>query len=101
MTTGIELIQKERGRQIREEGFDAQHDSEFTCGELEAAGACYALFSELQAQGFDLSRDDDCTPRQFWPWDLAWWKPKTRLQNLVRAGALIAAAIDKLLADRV
>ena len=31
-----------------------------------------------------------------WPWAQDFWKPKDQLRNLVRAGALIAAAIDRL-----
>lgn len=26
-----------------------------------------------------------------WPWDAAWWKPKNRRRNIVRAGALALA----------
>jgi hypothetical protein len=33
---------------------------------------------------------------QWWPWSFEWWKPKDRIRNLVRAGALIAAEIDRL-----
>ena len=33
-----------------------------------------------------------------WPWGQAWWKPSTDpIRNLVKAGALIAAEIDRLL----
>ena len=31
-----------------------------------------------------------------WPWAQDFWKPKDQLRNLVMAGALIAAAIDRL-----
>jgi hypothetical protein len=32
-----------------------------------------------------------------WPWDEKWWKPSTNpIRNLVKAGALIAAEIDRL-----
>jgi ribosomal protein S14 len=31
-----------------------------------------------------------------WPWDMDWWKPSNGIQNLVKAGALIAAEIDSL-----
>lgn len=39
--------------------------------------------------------------RAVWPWDVAWWKPRTdregwRRRCLVKAGALIIAAIEKL-----
>jgi hypothetical protein len=33
----------------------------------------------------------------FWPWDQDWWKPSPDpIRNLVKAGALIAAEIDRL-----
>jgi hypothetical protein len=32
-----------------------------------------------------------------WPWDAEWWKPSPdSVRNLVKAGALIAAEIDRL-----
>jgi hypothetical protein len=34
---------------------------------------------------------------KFWPWKPWWWKPSTnRIDELVKAGALIAAEIDRL-----
>lgn len=38
--TGIELIAKERQRQIEQEGWTAEHDSQHTAGELLQC-ACY------------------------------------------------------------
>lgn len=38
----------------------------------------------------------DGSPRE-WPWDASWWKPSPDpIANLVKAGALIAAEIDRL-----
>ena len=31
-----------------------------------------------------------------WPWDRQWWKPKSRRRNLVRAAALLIAAIERI-----
>jgi hypothetical protein len=34
---------------------------------------------------------------RLWPWDPSWWKPSPDpIRNLVKAGALIAAEIDRL-----
>ena len=35
---------------------------------------------------------------EYWPWDMKWWKPSDEdpIRNLVKAGALIAAEIDRL-----
>ena len=86
MKTGIELIAQERIRQIEVEGFDSAHDCEHTNGELAGAGACYALYF--------WSRTD---AERLFPWK-DWFKPSEtdRIRNLVKAGALIAAEIDRL-----
>ena len=34
--------------------------------------------------------------RRWWPWSLDWWKPKDPRRDLVRAGALIVAEIERL-----
>ncbi|MEB3421767.1 hypothetical protein VK682_24660 [Salipiger manganoxidans] len=33
---------------------------------------------------------------QLWPWDRKWWKPTTPRRDLVKAGALIVAEIERL-----
>jgi hypothetical protein len=82
---GAELIRLERERQISEEGHDAEHDDQLKDGALARAGAAYALvdYNHLAAQGL-------------WPFSFEWFNPKNQLRNLVRAGALIAAEIDRL-----
>ena len=42
MNTGIELISKERQRQIEEEGWTPEHDNQHTEGELALVAALYA-----------------------------------------------------------
>ncbi len=32
----------------------------------------------------------------YWPWATSWWKPTTKRRNLVKAGALILAEIERL-----
>lgn len=95
MKTGIELIADERHRQIAKEGFSQQHDEEHDAGELSAAGAAYALNASCVLYPLNGTPLED-TPIM-WPWEPSWWKPKDPLADLVRAGALIAAEIDKLL----
>lgn len=36
--------------------------------------------------------------KEWWPWDRKWWKPSQddQVKNLIKAGALIAAEIDRL-----
>ena len=81
----LQDVADERGRQIEVEGWTPEHDDHHIHGELAAAGACYAL--EHQGwQGFTHA----------WPWEDRWWKPQNRRYNLVRAGALIVAEIERL-----
>ena len=84
---GYELITQERRRQIEEEGFGQEHDSVHSSDVLVAAAIAYAMY-DLPG-GSDVAED-------YWPWEDMWWKPKDHMKNLVRAGALIAAAIDRL-----
>lgn len=84
---GDYLIKKERERQIVEEGWTKEHDSHHNYLEFVKAAISYCIvnFSEEQA------KEDS---KAWWPWDENWYKPKDNLRNLIRAGALIAAAID-------
>src|SRR5437870_10325274 len=92
MKTGIELIAEERARQIADEGWTPKHDDEHCNGELAEAAACYAFESSRHAHMGRPTRH----PPPDWPWDDEWWKPKDQIRDLVRAGALIAAEIDRL-----
>ena len=85
--TGSELIATERLRQIQEEGWTEEHDKAVNNpNKLVHAAVCYCLKSTgwwLKVKGL-------------WPWGGETWKPKDKLRDWVRAGALIAAAIDRL-----
>lgn len=87
LPSGVELIALERARQIEQEGFDAAHDDKHIRGELAAAAASYAAYTGW--------------PRvpMYWPWEDMWWKPdrKNPMNNLIKAGALLAAEIDRRL----
>ena len=93
-------IAEERARQIDEEGFDVGHDDEHNQrGELVQAAACYAVGAPLY--GLKQPPDDPDgagEPAYFsvWPWPERWQKPQTRRRDLVRAGALILAELDRL-----
>lgn len=89
--TGAELITAERQRQINVEGWTPEHDARHDGQELVAAAVAYASVGDYH-HGW--------VP-DFWPWDDAAWKPSDdAVRNLVRAGALIAAEIDRLQAQR-
>jgi hypothetical protein len=94
--TGIEIIAAERARQMRVEGYDAKHDDEHELGGLAQAAACYALMGWLRRT--NIADHERGNPPVMWPWDSVYWKPtpKDRVRELAKAGALIAAEIDRL-----
>jgi len=95
MKTGAELIAEERERQISEEGWTEAHDDQHNEGELVAAAACYAQYASITAHvGPNATRL--LSPPPMWPWERHWWKPSEDVRCLVKAGALIAAEIDRL-----
>ena len=89
IATGADLIREERRRQIEVEGYDSMHDRHHTPQVLCRAAVGYALHEDPSKLVSDAAAN-------LWPWTRDFWKPKDQLRNLVRAGALIAAAIDRL-----
>lgn len=106
METGIELIAKERERQINEEGWSFNHDDNHVDDEMAFAAACYAI-PELERDYIDTENGGEIPA--LWPWKETWWKPeyepnlekkctvRGRIKELTKAGALIAAEIDRLI----
>ena len=96
MKTGIELIADERARQLSVEGWTPEHDDEHTRGEMAAAAACYAKLAQMLEIGdwpFEVAAD---VATRSWPWSREWWKPSRDIdRNLEKAGALIAAELDR------
>lgn len=89
---GIAIIAAERCGQIEREEWTPEHDDEHKRGEMAIAAACYAVI------GTDahVEYPDDDPEGSGWPWGEQWFKPKDDIRNLARAGALIAAEIDRL-----
>lgn len=97
---GAGLIAMERQRQIKQEGWSAEHDDSHTFGELSQAAHAYAEVASAQTRG--ASADEFpaymMVAEGDWPFDEKCWKPSSDpVRNLVKAGALIAAEIDRLL----
>lgn len=100
MTNAARDVLAERARQIGEEGWTAEHDDAHGDGEMAFAAACYAMQVALDCiSRNDLRQTVSRTIRELWPWSLHWWKPKSRRADLVKAGALILAEIERL--DRI
>lgn len=92
---GVRMIETERRRQITDEGWTAAHDDEEEVLDgLALAASCYAMPSRIRS----LNLDHDGMPVS-WPWHAKYWKPTpfNRKRELVKAGALIAAELDRLL----
>jgi hypothetical protein len=105
---GVELIAQERQRQIEVEDWTAEHDDGHEDGEMATAAACYASPSPIFEQNGTCFYDP-------WPWGCVisgrsvddrdgfrqattpeMKEGKDRLRQLVIAGALIAAEIDRI-----
>lgn len=82
----------ERQRQVEAEGWTAEHDDAHTDSEIAKAAACYAV-GRMIVEGGPTHFDNIS---RLWPWDPSWWKPTDRRRNLVKAGALILAEIERL-----
>lgn len=116
MKTGMQLIAEERARQIEVKGFDETHDMFNDGHEMAWAAACYAapeaILVQLPGRMLHESSYID-------PWPINWGaeidrRPRLegeqelieadhvplelRLRCLAKAGALIAAEMDRLMA---
>ena len=76
---GSREIAQERQRQMSSEGYNRRHDNEHDVSEFELAALAYITGNAVS-----------------WPWHESGFKPTGRRRDLVKAGALIAAAIDRL-----
>lgn len=104
--TGIEMIAAERQRQVEVEGWTAEHDAQHDRNELVDAAICYLYAAEATQHspnnvtfkgGY---RVGEGVPND-WPWAPQWWKPSDDpVRNLVKAGALLAAELDRMTAER-
>ena len=76
----------ERQRQKAVEGWTSEHDDKYGKSQLLLASSCYVLNT---IQPFNRIPMD-------WPWAPEWWKPTGPRRDLVKAGALILAEIERI-----
>lgn len=107
MRNVIEEIAAERKRQIEQEGWSLEHDDKHRSGELAMAAAIYAS-PRADLKVIAISSEYGLTLTDPWPWwneyegarnshrYRAWYKPKDRRRDLIRAAALITAEIERL-----
>lgn len=87
LTDAARDVLAERRRQVEQEGWTPEHDDKLRDHELSCAGGCYAMYTLAHPIGF--------SPLA-WPWAEEWWKPTDNRRNLIKAGALILAEIERL-----
>lgn len=91
----IKLIREERQGQIEQHGWTPEHDDTHDQGQIGLAAAEYARRAGEQSLG--IYRAD--TPHG-WPFSGDSWKPSyDRKRNLVKAGALILAELERVIRE--
>lgn len=96
---GVQRIEKERQRQIEREGFDASNDKKSSPADFMKAAVSYINSAYISLNGSSLEKRKE-SMQECWPetWDKDFCKPSEDIKrDLVKAGALIAAAIDRIL----
>lgn len=90
----VDDIGEERARQRNVEKWSTAHDDAHGDGSMAKAAACYLL----GATSLPGTIGGKAYRKIIWPrsWAIRWWKPKGRRRDLVRAGALIVAEIERL-----
>lgn len=98
--TGARMITQERDRHRDVEGFTDERDDKYVGDELAWAAVAYAAPAPVTCDGPGVSHDP-------WPWSENWDKRppqgcpiEDRIRALVKAGALCAAEIDRLIRKR-
>lgn len=108
--SGLDIIGEERWRQQLDpryggEGYDAAHDAQEKPGALAMAAIAYATMAS-SSDGMRQQLREGAGHSPFWPWSADAWKPghgdsdDDRIKELGKAGALIAAEIDRIRACR-
>jgi hypothetical protein len=104
MKTGAELILDERQRQITDKGYSLKQDDTYKKGALTMAGITYATVATSSPSLREAFRERAIQNESInhWPWEPQFLKVgiddchSSRIRELTKAGALIAAEIDKL-----
>ena len=94
--SGVALIAEERQRQVSKEGWTPEHDDKHKGKQMARAAGSY-LGNYTDPDDWAAQQGELPGPFHDWPWARKWWKPSSDpIRNLVKAGALIAAEIDRL-----
>ena len=90
VTAAAADVLAERKRQVMTEGWTPEHDDQHVNFEMAIAGGLYAI------SAVDSHHKLRNSAPSAWPWDRKWWKPDGPRRDLVKAGALILAEIERL-----
>lgn len=90
VTAAAADVLAERQRQVTAEGWTPEHDDQHVNFEMAIAGGLYAISSADSHPKFRNSAPSA------WPWDKKWWKQAGPRRDLVKAGALILAEIERI-----
>lgn len=95
MSDAARDVLAERARQISVEGWTPEHDDGANdVAAMADAAACYAMHAAQMLAGAYCA--PMTIPHTTWPWDASWWKPTSPRRDLVKAGALILAEIERI-----
>lgn len=88
VTAAAADVLAERKRQVTTEGWTPEHDDEHSDGEMALAASSYALYAHKKPIAPAIPYN--------WPWEPEWFKQQGARRDLVKAGALILAEIERL-----
>lgn len=102
--TPIEMIERERNRQITREGWSIKHDDKQNLDQLSWAAVAYVMpdpvmrFAEANMANSHHASSMCLSRECLWPWPATTYKPTPhdRMRELVKAGALIVAEMERL-----
>ncbi|WP_436879437.1 hypothetical protein [Escherichia coli] len=86
LSNAVQSVISERQRQQSVEGWTPEHGDQYGEYQLLWASSCYVLNT---IQPFNRIPMD-------WPWAPEWWKPTNQRRDLVKAGSLILAEIERI-----
>ena len=81
-------LHAERQRQQSAEGWTTEHDDDHSCGEMALAASSYAQYAHRKPIAPAIPFN--------WPWEPEWFKQQGPRRDLVKAGALILAEIERI-----
>lgn len=88
VTAAAADVLAERQRQVTAEGWTPEHDDEHSDGEMALAASSYALYAHKKPIAPAIPYN--------WPWEPEWFKQQGARRDLVKAGALILAEIERI-----